>query len=680
MKRLTPLGALLLVSASLFADAPKNWTFQNDSIQAVFGLDNGVFRFVSLSSADGTIRFLPPAGTGVTPIRLEMDGAAIDENTLWTFVKSAQITLADKGIQRTLTFKNDTLALQVAIVLEAHPGQPFLRYWLDVTNLSTLPHVITGVNLMNWQWQTGGKDTRVFTVNQYRTGANFFFDQNNLDLTQQKDGVTVFSGAHGDHIGWIALVGGWEGPGIVAGWEFDGRAHITASQVSGGSPVQLSGGPDNLRITVAPTKTVALPASFLGLYNGDWDEAGYRTQRYVEAVLARPIPDNNFPYVMFDTWAYQQNFNDGTLRTMAARAAAMGVEVFIVDLGWTRSIGDWRANTAKFPSGLKSFSDYVHSLGMKLGLHWTPAEASPISPIMTSHPEYQATEASEYFGALGLCLSNTPGQTWARTALNDIVTSYGVDWITQDGENLVKECTRADHTHDPANSNYDNSVNGIDSLLAYSIAKHPQLLWENNADGGDMLTFQMVKNYVTAASCDACSEILRLQSVYGMSYVFPPRYIDRYVPGSPTKWNMRTAAFGGPLILMQKDSTWTTAQVNLVAGEIQIYKALRGLIRDGKVYHLGPVPGITTNSAIESYNAGMDRAVIFAYRPQSPDASMVIHPRGLSLTGTYTVHFQDSAESWTATGAAIMTSGITVKLPAQNTAEIVYIDAVSLIP
>ena len=249
----------------------------------------------------------------------------------------------------------------------------------------------------------------------------------------------------------------------------------------------------------------------------------------MEAALAEPIPGDDFPYVMFDTGGYIENFNDASLRTMADRAASIGVEVFIVDLGWTRSVGDWRYNTSKFPLGLKDFSDYVHAKGMKLGLHWTPAEAATNSPVMTTHPEYQATEPSEYYGALGLCLGNTPGQTWARTMIDDMVTNYNFDWVTQDGENLVKSCTRADHTHDPANSNYDNSVNGIDSLVSTMRTRHPDLLWENNADGGDMLTFQMVKNYVTAASCDACAEDLRLQAVYGMSYAFSPRYIDRYL-------------------------------------------------------------------------------------------------------------------------------------------------------
>ena len=191
---------------------------------------------------------------------------------------------------------------------------------------------------------------------------------------------------------------------------------------------------------------------------------------------------------------------------------------------------------------------------MKLGLHWTPAEAAPTSPVMTQHPEYQATEPSEYFGATALCLGNTPGQIWARNAIDNMLTSYAFDWLTQDGENLVKECTDAKHTHDPANSNWDNSVNGIDSLVAAMRAKHPNLLWENNSDGGDMLTFQMMRNYVTADSCDACAEDQRLRARQRHDLSLPAPLRGALCNRFALEVDHAHQRLGGPLILMEKQT------------------------------------------------------------------------------------------------------------------------------
>jgi alpha-galactosidase len=68
------------------------------------------------------------------------------------------------------------------------------------------------------------------------------------------------------------------------------------------------------------------------------------------------------------------------LRLNAQIAATMGIEPFVVDLGWVRELGDWREDPQKFPSGLRALSDYVHSLGMKFGLHFAFAEAMADPP------------------------------------------------------------------------------------------------------------------------------------------------------------------------------------------------------------------------------------------------------------------------------------------------------------
>ena len=114
--------------------------------------------------------------------------------------------------------------------------------------------------------------------------------------------------------------------------------------------------------------------------------------------------------------------------------------------------------------------------------------------------------------------------------------------------------------------------------------------------------------------------------------------------------------------------------------EVAIYKSLPAQIRDGKTYHIGPFPGFTYDSMIESYNVALDSAVVFAYRPESEQNTLLVQPRGLRPTGTYTVHLQDAGTTFTASGASLMSTGFTVKLAQQDTAEIIYIEPVTVIP
>ncbi len=56
----------------------------------------------------------------------------------------------------------------------------------------------------------------------------------------------------------------------------------------------------------------------------------------------------------------------------------------------------------------------------------------------------------------------------------------------------------------------------------------------------------------------------------------------------PTPYTLRSAIFGGPLILMQQITEWDDEQIDQTRQAIAEYKDLRGLIRDAKIIHLLP--------------------------------------------------------------------------------------------
>jgi alpha-galactosidase len=108
--------------------------------------------------------------------------------------------------------------------------------------------------------------------------------------------------------------------------------------------------------------------------------------------------------------------------------------------------------------------------------------------------------------------------------------------------------------------------------------------------------------------------------------------------------------------------------------EIGIYKALRGHISEGKVYHLSPPPDGTFNDYLQSHHEATGKSVIFVFRQETAYDHEVVRPRGLNEQRTYRVRFQDSDRTYTASGRQIMEEGVIVELPSQYFAEIVYID------
>ena len=326
---------------SSFDPLTMSWAIWNSQIRAEFRLmvaehqssgtsaaegrgPQGPFRLVSLSGPEGKI-WAPPLETPASPIFLKISEATLDETTPWTHVQTSQQQSPRQGLRQAIVLRNDAAKVEVTVNLEVHPNQPFLRYWVELKNSAEEERFLTAADMLHWRFDTAGQLVMAFYINQYRRGQPFMFNLNEIELPWVSDGATVFSGSHGDHCSWLAL-NTPEGFGLVAGWEFDGRAHITARQKQVGDPLQILGGPDELYVAVGAGQSLTLPAAFLGLFRGDWDEAGYRTQRYVEAVLAHPVPGDDFPYLVFNTWGYETNIEEGVVRRAADLAASLGVE------------------------------------------------------------------------------------------------------------------------------------------------------------------------------------------------------------------------------------------------------------------------------------------------------------------------------------------------------------------
>jgi alpha-galactosidase len=607
---------------------------------------------------------------------LQTDRDLFDANTVFQFVsQSAQSIASPAGVRQTIVLQDLQNHAQITVVFEVYDNQPILRYALKYKNLASGTAHVTWINMVPWTFDDLGKRYSAFRVNQWNVLAkagDFQTSQSLLDTVGTA--VEVYSGSTGQQCSWIALRDS-DQRGLFAGWEFDGRAKTTVRQDGTKGYVQFSSTVLDLNHPVETGEEFQTPNTFVGVFHGEWDEAGYRTQRFVEAVLAKPAPAKAFPYISWDSWGYQDKIDEDMLRRNADRAAAMGVELFVVDLGWSRSIGDWFANPSKFPSGLGALSDYVHSLGMKFGLHFALTEADPKSPVLQANPDWTATDDSNYFGAASLCLAHKPVQDWVVQQAVRMIDEYQVDWIVQDGQNMVKQCTKTTHTHDPADSNYANSVLGINAAVSAIQALRPNVVWENCENGGQMMTFNMVKSYVTSATNDASGSLPSRLAVFGATYPFPPRYAERYMIAQDglTPYATHSYRFGGPWVLMTGLNELAADQLGFLADQIQNYKNQRGDIAAGKVYHL-QTPGANVTDAIQSYNPATDTAIAVIARAASSGPSYRFKPQGLVPDHRYTVWSEIDPSVYSQSGAQLMANGIRIPLPTPFSSDVVHIE------
>jgi len=647
------------------------WVIGNDQFSAHFRMEaNATFRWVNLTDSFGSVLWEGSQSEPSSPIDVRIDNTFINAKTPLRLIGQRSFATPKGGKGLAISFRDMAQLYEFELLFEIYAGHPVLHQQLRVKNLRGTRVFLRANDIVSYAPRIEDVDYRVFRVNQWSVlngGRNF--EPLTTNLTQRLQRVTMQTGAGGFQCTWVAIAKP-DSVGLIAGWEFDGRADAVIQRND--STLDIGVNVASLMHPVEPQTWYEAPASFVGIFVGDWDEAGYRTQRYAEATLAPKVEDPRFPYIAWDSWGYEKAIDEVKLRREADLAAASGAELFIVDLGWAKQMGDWEADPEKFPSGMRAFSDYVHSKGMKFGLHYVISEAMASSKVLQDHPEWVCSTNYNYHGAQSLALGHKPVQDWVIEQGVRIIRDYNVDWILQDGQTMVKQCTNAGLSYDPRDWNYSGDE-GLNRILREIQAQTPGVVWENCANGGNMMTFSMVRNYVTSITNDASGSLGSRQGLFGASFPFSPRYTDRYMPDiEMTNYNTRSFMFGGPWILMNRLADLDAGELAFLKNEINTYKEMRASITTGKVLHLTLRPALGRTDAIQSYNPALDEAVAVVTRDATPTARFTLRFRDLIPTHTYRVSFADDRRIFTMTGDQLMRTGVSVNLPERESGEIVY--------
>ena len=612
------------------------------------------------------------AHTSAPLAALAVDGQVLHWRSGQVVERTAQLLCVE------LMSDHGDVTLRVSVELFA--DQPFARTFATLTNGDAAALTVTDARMLHLAVHDDGPLT-LFHVEQFSWAyRSDFFSQQQAELVAGRAPMEVRMGSFPSHYAapsscaWFALRTGerdapehapLEGPGLIAGIEFNGKSRLRAWR--DGDTAAITSTIDDLAHTLAPGASFALPACFVGSFHGDWDAAGYGTQRFAEAYVHPPMPDDRYPWVQYNSWRYGQEISETQQLAVIERCAELGIEVFVLDLGWARQIGDWRPDLAKFPRGLRPLVERARELGMRFGVHMALAQMSTAAPAAREHPEWLIHTGDDYYRAGPICLSHTPCREWLVAQMLQLIDDEGIDYIIQDGEDMVKRCTRADHTHAADDSNYSNSLLGLDRVIAAVRAARPQVVLENCEDGGCMLTFQMARLYHTTITVDNIATYATRQGIYGASYPFSPRYSVRYMQDDPTPYTLRSAIFGGPLILMHRITDWDAQQMADTRAAVLQYKQLRTLVRDAKIIHLLPprasVGGLGWGwDAIGAVALDKQRAVFMVYRAQGGPDTHTICPRGLDAARRYRVRDADSGATSEHTGAELTRTGVDVTL------------------
>ncbi len=128
------------------------------------------------------------------------------------------------------------------------------------------------------------------------------------------------------------------------------------------------------------------------LDDGDGDDGPTKLSSWAIGVGHRHGARVQAPYqVGWCSWyQYFHDVTEAHVRTNLNLAAAWPFDVFQLDDGYQRAIGDWLTTNHKFPSGLDDIASTISVHGLTPGVWLAPFLAAPDSQVAIRHPEWIA--------------------------------------------------------------------------------------------------------------------------------------------------------------------------------------------------------------------------------------------------------------------------------------------------
>ncbi|MFG3514121.1 alpha-galactosidase [Streptomyces bobili] len=385
---------------------------------------------------------------------------------------------------------------------------------------------------------------------------------------------------------------------------WSGTWRLTAQRTPDGRAGWTGGaGHEGVSLPLAPGEEHTTPV-FAGLCtDGGFGAASRAWHAYT---LAHVLPrGRETAAVLYNSWeATGFDVDEASQKTLAERAAALGVELYVVDDGWFGSrrsdragLGDWTPAADRFPDGLGPLADTVHGLGMRFGIWVEPEMVNPDSDLYREHPDWvlhiPGRTRSELRNQLVLNFARRDVADWAYGWLTRLVGDHAVDFLKWDMNRAFSEAgwPGADQGDDRLWSAYVTNLYGVLDRLR---ADHDGLRIETCSGGGGRVDLGILARTDQAWASDNTDAVDRLAIQHGYGQVYPARTMSAWVTDVPNQVTGRTvplrfrfhSAMAGLLGIGGDLTRWSQEELAEGAALVAEYKEVRHLVQHGALYRL----------------------------------------------------------------------------------------------
>lgn len=268
---------------------------------------------------------------------------------------------------------------------------------------------------------------------------------------------------------------------------------MPGAQVVGGGELLLPG--EGL---LAPGDTYASPWVYFNHAVG-LDGQASRFHRYLRSL---PVHPESPRPVTLNSWeaVYFEHDTDHLLQ-LIDRAAAVGVERFVLDDGWfgarrheEAGLGDWVVSEDVYPDGLHPLVDKVRSHGMQFGIWFEPEMINVDSDLARAHPDWilqpdgRLPVEWRFQQVLNLAIDGAYQHVLGQ--MSAILTEYGVDYVKWDHN---RDLVDAGSAHDDGRPGVSAQTRAFYRLLDELRELHPDTEFESCSSGGSRIDLEVMQ-------------------------------------------------------------------------------------------------------------------------------------------------------------------------------------------
>jgi alpha-galactosidase len=368
---------------------------------------------------------------------------------------------------------------------------------------------------------------------------------------------------------------------------------FTGAQVIGGGELLLPG-----EVILQSGQTYQTPWIY-GSYARGLDAVAHRFHRFMRARENHPSTTRPVTLNVWEAVYFKHDLDH--LVDLAERAAAVGVERYVLDDGWfggrrndRTGLGDWTVSPDLWPHGLHPLIAKVTGLGMEFGLWFEPEMINLDSATAREHPDWimatgdRLPVESRHQQVINLGIPDC--YAYIRNAIFDILAEYKISYI------------KWDHNRDliDAGSAPDGRPGVHEQTLAFYRlvdeikAAHSGLEIESCSSGGARVDLGVLERTDRIWVSDSIDPLERQQINRWTAQLVPQELLGSHIASGRSHTTGRvhelsfraaTAIFGH--LGIEWDLTKaTTEELTELREWVSYFKANRGLLMGGELVRL----------------------------------------------------------------------------------------------